>query len=143
MKLINLLLYFIFTIVFLGNIGTLLPLAIDYFPENTLSEEAYKTFPGNLLTYYLSIFFVSLVDRIIHIIKKEDYKYKITEVLIFGLIVLVCLWLIYMAFSKIHQKQYDSALWYCLFAIILSYIVWWIANYKDEKMNPNNAIPKP
>ncbi len=143
MKLFNQILYFVFTIVVLGAIGVWLPLAIDYFPKNSLTEESYKTFPSNLLTYYLSIFFVALVDRIIFIVKEDDYKYKITEVLIFGFIALFCFGLTYFSFSKIYQKQYESASWCCLWATLLSFVVWWVANRKDEKMTPGDAVPKP
>lgn len=143
MKLINQLLYFVFTIIILGSVGVWLPLAIDFFPTNTLSPESYTTFPSNLLTYYLSIFFIALVDRVIYIVKEDDYKHKITEVLIFGFIALACFGLTYFAFSKIYQKQYDSAFSYCFWATMLSFIVWWVANRKDEKMTPGDAVPKP
>lgn len=140
MKIVNQILYFVFTIVILSTIGVWLPLSIDYFPANKVSAKSLESLPGNLLTYYLSIFFVALVDRVLFLVRDNAYKHKITEILLAGVVAFICLTLTYFAFSKIYQKDYESAVHYCLYATVLSFVLWWIANYKDSKADPYSTL---
>jgi hypothetical protein len=133
-------LYFLIAVILLGGIGVWLPFAIDYFPKNIISEESMKTLPGNLLTYYLSIFSVSLVDRIRYMLKDDRYRYKEFELLLSILVSAGCIYLTYYSFSFIYQKKYCEAIEYCKYATYLSFIVWWIANIKQPKTNSTQIL---
>jgi uncharacterized protein YacL len=140
MKIINKILYFILTVVALGSMGVWLPLAIDYFKSYSLNKETLKILPGNILTYCVSLFFIAILDRIIHIIKDESCKHKITELLVMGFVIILCAILTYFSFRSINFEEFDKATKYALIATFLAYIVWWIANWKDEKVDPFDSL---
>ena len=136
----NQFLYFLLAVVFLGSMGIWLPLAIDYFPSNKLSKNIIASIPNNLLTYYLSVFFISLIDRIRYMINDQRYKHKETEILISAIVVIICIYLTYCSFSLNYQKKYDEATQYGIYATCLSLIVWWIANAKQPKTNQIDSL---
>jgi len=140
MKIVNKILYFILTVFALGSMGAWMPFAIDFFKGNELHKETWEIFPGNILTYYLSLFFVAILDRIIYIVKDERYKHKITELLVIAFVALICVALTYLSFRSIALKEFQCATKFALIATSLAYLMWWLANWKDKKVDPYDSL---
>ena len=143
MRYLGLFLYFLIAVAFFGSIGVWLPMTIDYFPEEILSKEAYNAIPNNLLTYYLSVFFVAIGDRMYKVIDDGSYVYKKIELSVLVICSILCCALTYYVFMRIQQQNFPAALGLCKLGALMSFIAWAYANRNDEKMNPNNATPTP
>ena len=140
MRVFNKILYFVITVIVLSSMGVWLPFALDYFKGDSISIETKQALAGNILTYYLSLFFIAVIDRILHISKDERYKHKITEILIMSLVILVCISLTYISFRSVAHKLYDKAAYYACIATAVSYIIWWIANWKNDNVDPYSSL---
>ena len=142
MRHLGLFLYFLIAVTFFGGIGVWLPIAIDYFPKEILSKESYNAIPNNLLTYYLSVFFVAIGDRMYKLIDDGTYSYKKIELSILIICSILCCVLTYYVFMRINQQNFSAAVSLCKLGAFMSFIAWAYANWNDEKMNPTNAFPK-
>lgn len=143
MRTLNKILYFILTIVAFSAMGVWIPIAIDYFKGDTLGKETWEILPGNILTYYLSIVSVAIVDRIIYIVKDERYRHKITEVLIIAFVIILYIILTYLSFRFVYHKEFNKATNCALIATLFAYGMWWIANWKEQKVDPFNPLGGP
>ena len=139
-KKINKILYFVLAIIVFSSLGVVLPLAFDYFKNDSLTSMSLNVIPNNLITYGLAIFFVASIDRIIQFIDDKNYKHKKIEVLIIVLIVLIEITLLYFTFQKLHHSDLTCAGILALCLCLLGYVMWWIANRKDTKTDPLSAI---
>ena len=141
MRIINKILYFILTVIVLGSTGVTIPVAIDYFQHSDITNQSLVVLPYSLLTYYLSLFFIAIVDRILIITKDTTYTHKITEILIIGIVTLLIIGLLtFFSFKSLMQNNYSSATFYASLGTITAFVIWWIANYKDTKVDPFNSL---
>jgi len=139
-KIANRILYFILAVMIISSVGIWIPLAIDYFPDSKISEDTLNVLPSNILTYYLSILFIGLIDRILYLIRNREYKHIITEILILGLITAFVIFITYLSFKNIASKDFYYATIYAFIGAATSYIIWWLANFNDKKVDPINAL---
>jgi uncharacterized BrkB/YihY/UPF0761 family membrane protein len=141
----NLILYFLIAVVGFGSIGVWLPMFIDWFANTsddstTFSETTNKSTPGNIITYFLSIFLVSLIDRILYVIDKENYKHRKTEIFISLLVIVAVIYFVLKSFKYLRMNDLESANTYALLGASVSFVIWWIANYQDKKTDPYSAL---
>jgi uncharacterized BrkB/YihY/UPF0761 family membrane protein len=141
----NLILYFLIAVLGFGSIGVWLPMFIDWFAHNsndatTFSETTNKSTPGNIITYFLSIFLVSLIDRILYIVDKENYKHRKTEIFISLLVIVAVTYFVLKSFKYLRMNDLESANIYALVGAGISFVIWWIANYQDKKTDPYDAL---
>lgn len=141
----NLIVYFLLTIVGCGSLGVWFPMLLDWFAHdpknpNILSDATNKGMPNNIITYFLSIFLVSLIDRILYVIDKEDYKHRKTEIFISIVIFIAVAYFVLNSFRFLRMNDLASANKYALIGAAISFIVWWIANYQDTKTDPYSAL---
>jgi|JI10StandDraft_1071094.scaffolds.fasta_scaffold1092141_2 hypothetical protein len=136
----NLILYFFIAIVGFGSIGVWLPMLLDWFMHNSepqvLTKATKEGTPNNIVTYFLSIFLVSLIDRILNVIDKEDYKHRKTEIIISIIILVAVAYCVLKSYKLVRMNDFDSANSYALIGAGISYLIWWIANYQDKKTDP-------
>lgn len=143
MKFYQLVLYFIITVLFLSSIGVWLPYGIDYFFGDSIKQETSDAFAGNLMTYYLAIFTVGIIDRLLSIIDNPNYNFKKTEFLLLVTVSIVCLFLTIMAFKNIFHKKFDVATNYAFYGTILSVFIWWLSKWDSITDSPANILGGP
>lgn len=132
--------YFLLTVVILGGLGVTLPLAIDYFKNDALTDYSLELAPNNLITYSISIFLVAFVDRMRYLIKDDRYKHKELEFIfliigVFGQAVLV-----FLAFKNIYHEDYQTSLKICYWITGLSFLLWWVVRKNDGAIDPYSAL---
>ena len=132
--------YFLITIVFFGSLGVTIPIAIDYFKNKEFTPYSLFITPNNLITYSLSIFLVSLIDRFIFLLKKDRYKHKVAEFLFLVIGAIVQSLLVFLAMLNIYHQNFWLALQFSFFITGLSYINWWIVKKKDKDIDPYSAL---
>jgi hypothetical protein len=138
MKVHQMILYFFLTVVLLSSIGVWLPYAIDLFVSNDVSAETAKAFSGNLMTYYIAIFIVGVIDRILSILSNPNYSFKKTEFLFLVAGSMACIVITFFAFKNIFHKEYERANIYAWIGTVMSFIIWWISKADSiEKFQPN------
>ena len=143
----NLILYFFITIVAFGSIGVWLPFVLDWMKadpkaKSIVSDSTWNGTPNNIITYYLSVLLVSLIDRILFIIDQNDYAYRKTEIFVSALVMLLVGYCVLKAYKLVSMFDIDSANTWAVIGACVSYVIWWIANYKETKTDPYNAWGK-
>lgn len=143
----NLIIYFVSTVCILGSVGVWLPMLIDWFIGNSdpkgvgiLSKETYRSTPNNIITYFLSVFSIAVIDRVLHIIDKKDYKYRKTEILVSLVVIGLVGFFVLKSFRFIRLGDIDSAISFSIYGAVLSYVIWWIANYHDTRSDPDESL---
>jgi len=143
----NLVLYFLITVVFFGSIGVWLPMLIDWFNNNPkdasvkiITDETYHSTPNNIITYFLSVFSIALIDRILYIIDKKDYKHRKTEIFASLIIVVAVAFFVLKSFKLIKANDIENAIQFSIYGALISYAIWWIANFNDTKSDPSNSL---
>lgn len=133
--------YFLFATAFLGSMGIWLPIAIDNFSSDKVSDETYKSLPSNILTYALSIFLVAAIDRIIHLLFKTS-KYSNNVLEFFG-ILFCCLGtgaLVFFSLKSLKTSSLPNAISYANWVVLISWGVWFYVKLQGSKANNFSPI---
>lgn len=139
MKAKDIVLYFVLTMIIVSSIGVWLPFAIDFF-AGSFKDETARSFPGNLLTYYLGIFTIATIDRMLRIFELDNYSHKKSEFLVLAFVILTVGFLTFMVFKNIHHNDYGAAWVWCIAPTVIAYIMWWISKWHTIESNPTNAL---
>jgi hypothetical protein len=133
--------YFLFATAFLGSMGVWLPIAIDNFSTDYLTEETFKSLASNILTYALAIFLIAAIDRIIHLLFKTS-KYS-NNVLEFFAILFVCLATaipVFYSLKALKNSLFPFAIYSSIWVAVISWIAWFYVKLQGSKANNFSPI---
>ena len=118
------LLYFFITIVGLSSIGIWLPFAIDRHDLGAASAATWHAFPGNILTYSLSIFMIAVIDRILHFLNSSSYSNHSIEFLLILIVIAGCGYIVYQSIYFLKFSQLCDAIYYAKIVAVIAWIAW-------------------
>jgi len=128
MRFLTITLYFILVIVFLSSIGVSLPYIFDSING---SPDIIKNLNQNIITYIVAILVSSSLDFVLKLIdRKVSYrKVGILTITILNFAVLISVSIILYKNSNNQVKEISTL---AIVGIILAYVMWWIANYRNS-----------
>jgi hypothetical protein len=128
-------LYFIFAIVMLASIGVSLPYCFD-----TINHDVnlYKNLNQNLVTYYVAILVSASLDYIIKLFD-DDLSYKKPAFLIICIVNSIFLVLTGILLYDNSNNHLSSISYIAISGVAISYIMWWLANFKNPSLNAYSA----
>ena len=135
MRFITITLYFIFAIVFLSSIGVSLPYIFDSINE---SPDIIKNLNQNLITYIIAILVSASLDYVLQLIDK-NVAYKKVGILTIIIVNTIALITISIVLYKNSNNQLTELSGLAILGIIIAYIMWWIANYKNSNFDISDA----
>lgn len=134
--------YFLIVIVGVGSIGVWWPAIIEAIDKGCVDPHS---LPPNLTTYFVAILFTGSVDFFFSMIRRDNIQGLENSFLSIVFIILTTFAAVTVE-TFLQLRKQDG--WACLVAfvgIILSWIMWWVANKNNvnllEKINPSNAAP--
>ena len=135
MRFITITLYFIFVIVFLSSIGVSLPYIFDSINK---SPDIIKNLNQNIITYIVAILVSASLDFVLKLIdRKVSYrKAGILTITILNVAVLISVSIVLYKNSNNQIKEISTL---TIIGIILAYVMWWIANYRNSNFDINDA----
>ncbi len=71
---------------------------------------------------------------------EKEYRHRKTEILILIGVFLFVTFFVLIAYKKIRMGETSSAINYSIVGAIISYIIWWVANYKETKADPIQSM---
>lgn len=95
------------------------------------------------MTYYLALFTVGMIDRILTIIDNPNYNLKKTEFLWLVIASIICLILTFFSFKNTFHKNYDRANVYAWIGTFLSYFIWWLSKWDTIETAPSGILGGP
>lgn len=132
--------YFFLAIVVFNSIGIWFPLLIDYYNSTSLTQSTFAATPYNLMTYFMGLASVALIDRIKRLMRAKEYPAKFLEFLFWVFIGLVFLGFVFFVMKYIKDKQVSEAIHLSLYGTLGAYILWWFAYYQPVKNSPYGAL---
>jgi len=135
MRFITITLYFIFAIVFLSSIGVTLPYIFDTINN---SPDTVKNLNQNLITYIIAILVSASLDYVLKLID-QNVSYKKVGILTIVIINTVALITVSIVLYKNSNNQLTELSTLAIIGIIVAYIMWWIANYKNSNFDISDA----
>ncbi|WP_273015976.1 MULTISPECIES: hypothetical protein [Leeuwenhoekiella] len=136
-KFLNLILYFLIAILFIGTMGIWLPVCIDYFSEEKIDK---YSFLQNSATYFISIAVAGCLELTKSVIENINLKNKVGLVFLSVLVLLVSIALVVLAIVFSIKENFGVGIWIVSAGIILSWILWWLSNFQKGDVNPANAL---
>jgi len=136
MRILTVSLYFIFAIVILASIGVSLPYIFDNINND---ENIIKNLNQNLVTYFIAILVSASLDYVLRLID-DNVSYKkpvILTVCIFNTAIFFMTAFILHGNSKPGVKEISG---WTIIGVILAFIMWWIANFKNTSFDNNSPI---
>lgn len=136
MRTMTISLYFIFAIIFLASIGVSLPYIFDKINDD---PNIIKNLNQNIVTYFIAILVSASLDYVMKIIDKEvSYKkLAILSVCLTNTIIFLTSAFVLYDNSK---GNLNSISYLAIIGIIISYIMWWVANYHNSAFNITAAL---
>jgi hypothetical protein len=136
MRIATIIFYFILAIVTFASIGIWLPAIFEGAMDGAYSN---KGLIQNFVTYYVAILVSSSLDYILKLIdaETEGKKLFIIMVTLFNVIVLGAT--AFVLYFNLHTPL-GVPLIYVIFGVIASFIMWWIANFKNKHFDPSVAL---
>jgi hypothetical protein len=135
MRIFTIILYFIFAIGFLSAIGVIVPLLID---NSNNDVNAINNLNQNLITYGIAILVSASLDYFLKLIDKSvSYKKPVMLLVIIGNVGLLGYYsFLLIQLNKTPNNEISS---FIIFGIIIAYVMWWIANFKNTTFDVTNA----
>ena len=131
-KYINLFLYFIIAVVFIGSIGVWLPLIIDHASNNPTDK---LSLYQNLSTYYMAIFVAGCIDLILLSIQKiQEATNPVGAILFLILLLFISVGSIVLISFLIHDGNEEWAKRVSVVGVIAAYVMWFWSNI-DSSVN--------
>ena len=132
--------YFIVAVVIINSVGLWLPYVLDWFNRGAFSATNREALPSSLVTYFGGIAAVAMFDRMRAVFKMEQHLSKTLEFSIWVIVVLSFFGLILYVLKQAKECQTGAALDLASVGVVLSYAIWWIANYKSLASSPLSAL---
>jgi hypothetical protein len=129
-------LYFIIAIVIFGSIGVTIPYILDdiHGEKNILSN-----LNQNLITYYIAIFLTTSIDYFMKLVDESGNRKKMKLLILVLLNILIISLTIYSMYKNAKYK-FDYVSLISIICLLITYTVWWIANYKNPTLDPNDSF---
>ena len=140
MKLSEQIVYFLLAIVLFNSIGIWFPLIVDYYSSTSVTSATFNATPYNLMTYFMGLASVALVDRIKRLMRTKDYPAKFLEFLLWVFVGLIFLGFVFFVMKYIKDKQVSEAIHLSLYGTLLAYVLWWFAYYQPVKDSSYGAL---
>lgn len=138
------LIYFVITIVFLSSIGVWLPIILDDYNLDYISNETCSAIAGNILTYSLSIFLVAIIDRILLLISKTSkYHNNILEFFIIMILLMLASILVYFTLKDLRKLQYLAAIKLSFSVVLITWAYWLYVKFQSNKEDNFSSIGGP
>jgi hypothetical protein len=131
MRILTISLYFIFAIIFLASIGVSLPFIFDYVNED---PEIIKNLNQNIVTYFIAILVSASLDYVMKLIDKS-VSYKKIAILVVCITNTAVFFISAFILYTNSKGNLNSLSFLAIMGIIVSYIMWWIANYHNSAFN--------
>jgi undecaprenyl pyrophosphate phosphatase UppP len=135
MRFLTILFYFLLAIVFMSSIGVSLPYIFDNMNNDV---NIIKNLNQNIITYFIAILVAASLDIFLNLIDKNA-SYKKLVMLILVIINIGATVGISFVLYKNSKNELTDISYYAIAGIILSYIMWWFANYKNPNFDVTNA----
>jgi len=136
MRLITVIFYFTIAIVIFGSFGVTIPYVFEIFQKE---KHNISSLNQNLITYYIAIFTSSSLDLLLKYIDK-DISYKKPVLLGISLInIAVIIGTAFVLYNNSTESISSVSIW-IIIGILISYITWWIAHYKDDSFSPSSSL---
>jgi hypothetical protein len=129
-------LYFVIAIVIFGSIGVTIPYVLD---DINNEENIIQNLNQNLITYYIAIFLTTSIDYFMKLIDETGNKKKIKLLILVLLNIIIISFTIYRMYKNSKYKI-DYIPFISIMCLIITYVGWWIANYKNPSLDPNNSF---
>lgn len=136
MRLITIFIYFILAIAIFSSFGITIPYCIESM-QNV--KHSFASLNQNIVTYFIAILASASIDYILKLLDKEVW-YRKTAILV---VVLCNVLIVGMTFFILYQNTIgivSTISGWAIFGVILSYIMWWIANYGNTSFNLNAPL---
>lgn len=132
MRTLTVIFYFSLAIILFAATGVVIPYVFEAIKHTPHSVQDLNQ---NIVTYFIAIFASASLDLVLKLIDKET-AYK--KVAILGLLLLCILVIGATAFLLYYNANgyKDELLKYLILGVLLSYVMWWVAHYRDEVFNP-------
>lgn len=136
MRILTISLYFVFAIIFLASIGVSLPFIFDSVNED---PDITRNLNQNIVTYFIAILVSASLDYVMKLIDK-NVSYK--KIAILGVCILNTVVFLTSAFILYTNSKgnTNSISFLAIMGILISYIMWWIANYHNSAFNVTAAL---
>jgi hypothetical protein len=132
MRTTTIVVYFIIAIILFASIGVYIPYILEII---TGKQHNNQDLNQNLVTYFIAIFASACLDLLLNLIDK-DTRTKKLQILILILISIV----VFAATATLLYYNLtghkDKILGWLILGTLLSWLMWWIAHFKDEAFNP-------
>jgi membrane protease YdiL (CAAX protease family) len=135
MRFFTILFYFLLAIVFMSSIGVSLPYIFDNMNNDV---NIIKNLNQNIITYFIAILVAASLDIFLNLIDKNA-SYKKLVMLILVIINIGATVGISFVLYKNSKNELTDISYYAIAGIILSYMMWWFANYKNPNFDVTNA----
>lgn len=133
--------YFVITIIFLSSVGVWLPIMLDDYNLDHISNETYSAIAGNILTYSLSIFLVAIIDRILLLISKTSkYHNNIIEFFVTLILLILTSILVYHTLKDLRKMRYVAAIKFSFSVAIITWIYWLFVKFGSNKEDNFSSI---
>lgn len=134
---VNLLLYFILVVIAFGTSGVWMPVIINRLGNkpNRL-EDIYQ----NISTYFISIIAAGCIDLILSLINNKRVINKTGVVLLILIVLFGSLFLVGIDFYFIINGKIASAELSITIGTLIAFLLWWISNLSNDKINSFNAV---
>jgi hypothetical protein len=136
MRILTISLYFIFAIIFLASIGVSLPFIFD---KINGEPNIIKNLNQNIVTYFIAILVSASLDYVMKVIDKE-VSYKKLAILIVCIANTVIFFISALILYTNSKENSTSISYLAIMGILVSYIMWWIANYHNSAFNVTAAL---
>lgn len=131
MRILTISLYFIFAIIFLASIGVSLPFIFDYVNED---PAIIKNLNQNIVTYFIAILVSASLDYVMKLIDK-NVSYKKIAILAVCITNTTIFFISAFILYTNSKGNLSSLSFLAIMGILVSYIMWWIANYHNSAFN--------
>ena len=133
--------YFLLAVVLLSSIGIWLPVLIDIFNKDKVSEEVMHSLPGNILTYALGLFLIAIIDRSIYLLfKTSQYQNNILEFFVIAFIFLITSFFVFCSLKSLKGQYYIDAHSYAKYVMFISWGAWLYVKFRGTKDSNYSAI---
>lgn len=132
--------YFIIAIMVFNSIGVWLPAAIDYYNSTTVSKAVYESTPLNLMTYFLGLITVGIIDRIKKLFKMTNHPFKSIEFYGWIIFVVIITIVVFFLMKNVKDKNTSKAIDCSIIGLFAAYIVWWISYYMPPSSDPYSSL---
>jgi hypothetical protein len=119
----------------MSSIGVSLPYIFDNMNNDV---NIIKNLNQNIITYFIAILVAASLDIFLNLIDK-NVSYKKLVMLILVIINIGATVGISFVLYQNSKNELTDISYYAIAGIILSYIMWWFANYKNPNFDVNNA----